>query len=85
MAGCCCGLLSILTCVAEQVALHIGFRNSEAGKLRDVPHVAGERGAMLYESSDALPLVYAEDNLEAARAFLSSFAPAHSPDRAADL
>jgi hypothetical protein len=27
----------------------------------------GERGAMLYESIDALPLVYAVDNLEAAR------------------
>jgi hypothetical protein len=23
----------------------------------DVPHVAGERGAMLYESTEALPLV----------------------------
>ena len=33
-----------------------------------MPHVAGERGAMLYESTEALPLVYAVDNLEAARA-----------------
>ena len=39
-----------------------------AGKLRDVPHVAGDRGAMLYESTEALPLIYAVDNLEAARA-----------------
>ena len=43
-------------------------RRTVAGKLADVPHIAGERGAMLYESSEALPLIYAVDNLEAARA-----------------
>jgi hypothetical protein len=43
-------------------------RRTVAGKLADVPHTAGERGAMLYESSEALPLIYAVDNLEAARA-----------------
>ena len=34
------------------------------------PSHGGERGAMLYESIDALPLVYAVDNLEAARKLL---------------
>ena len=43
-------------------------RRTVAGKLADVPHTAGERGAMLYESSEALPLIYAVDNLDAARA-----------------
>ena len=43
-------------------------RRTIAGKLADVPHTAGERGAMLYTSSEALPLIYAVDNLEAARA-----------------
>jgi hypothetical protein len=43
-------------------------RRTVAGKLADVPHTAGEPGAMLYESSEALPLIYAVDNLEAARA-----------------
>jgi hypothetical protein len=33
-----------------------------------VPHIAGEHGAMLYESSEALSLIYAVYNLEAARA-----------------
>jgi hypothetical protein len=28
-------------------------RRTVAGKLADVPHTAGERGAMLYESSEA--------------------------------
>jgi hypothetical protein len=36
--------------------------------LETVPFIAGEKGAHLYESSEALPLVYAIDNLEAARA-----------------
>jgi hypothetical protein len=37
-------------------------------QLSDLKHTAGERGAMLYESAEALPLVYAVDNLAAARA-----------------
>ena len=41
-------------------------RRTVASKLADVPHVADDRGAMLYESSEALPLIYAVDNLEAA-------------------
>ncbi|PYI81223.1 MAG: hypothetical protein DMF05_03630 [Verrucomicrobia bacterium] len=43
-------------------------RRTIAKQLSDVPHVAGQRGAMLYESTEALPLVYAVDNLEGARA-----------------
>jgi hypothetical protein len=42
-------------------------RRTVAQKLSDVPHVPGDRGAMLYESSTALPLIYSVDNLEAAR------------------
>jgi hypothetical protein len=36
--------------------------------LENVPFVGGDKGAHLYESSEALPLIYAVDNLEAARA-----------------
>jgi hypothetical protein len=43
-------------------------RRTVAGKLADIAHVAGERGAMLYESTQVLPLIYSVDNLEAARA-----------------
>ena len=32
-----------------------------AKQLSNVPHIAGERGAMLYESTEALPLIYAVD------------------------
>jgi hypothetical protein len=34
----------------------------------DLPFEAGKKGAKLYESTEALPLIYACDNLEAARA-----------------
>jgi hypothetical protein len=37
-------------------------------QLEDLHFVAGEKGAHLYESTEALPLIYAVDNLEAARA-----------------
>jgi hypothetical protein len=43
-------------------------RRTVARKLADFPHTAGQRGAMLYESSEALSLIYIVDNLEAARA-----------------
>src|SRR5437899_1342239 len=36
--------------------------------LEDLAFVDGEKGAYLYESSEVLPLIYAVDNLEAARA-----------------
>src|SRR5213593_3081153 len=36
--------------------------------LGDLRFVDGEKGAHLYESSEALPLIYRVDNLEAARA-----------------
>ena len=54
--------------ISQQSELTGRDRRTVAGKLADVPHTAGERGAMLYESSQALPLIYAVDNLEAARA-----------------
>ena len=37
-------------------------------KLEDLPFVDGKKGAHRYESSEALPLIYAVDGLEAARA-----------------
>ena len=43
-------------------------RRTIASRLADVPHTTGEHSAMLYESTEALPLIYAVDNLEAARA-----------------
>jgi hypothetical protein len=39
-----------------------------AKQLSDLNYTAAERGAMLYESAEALPLVYAVNNLEAASA-----------------
>ena len=56
-----------------------------AKQLSDVPHVADQRGAMLYESTEALPLVYAVDNLEAARAERASSAAQLNAIRAEDL
>ncbi len=43
-------------------------RRTVSNKLADVQHTPGDKGAMLYESTVALPLIYAVDNLEAARA-----------------
>lgn len=43
-------------------------RRTVASKLSDIPYIAGERGAMLYESKEVLPLLYSVDNLESARA-----------------
>ncbi len=43
-------------------------RRTVANKLADVPHTPGDKNAMLYESAEALPLIYAVDNLENARA-----------------
>jgi chromosome segregation and condensation protein ScpB len=38
-------------------------RRRIAKQLKDLQYTAGERGAMLNESAEALPLVYAKDNL----------------------
>ena len=43
-------------------------RQTIAKILADLPLVDGQKGAHLYESREALPLIYAVDNLEAARA-----------------
>lgn len=37
-------------------------------KLENLQYIDGPKGAHLYESTEALPLIYAVDNLEAARA-----------------
>jgi hypothetical protein len=43
-------------------------RETVTRRLRGLDPVAGKKGALLYESSTALPLIYAVDSLEAARA-----------------
>ena len=43
-------------------------RDTISKRLADLPFEAGKKGAHLYESTEALPLIYAVDNLEAARA-----------------
>src|SRR5205814_7535253 len=43
-------------------------RRTITKQLEDLHFVDGEKGAHLYESKEALPLIYAVDNLEAARA-----------------
>jgi len=43
-------------------------RQTIAKNLVDLLAVDGEKGAKLYDSQQALPLIYAVDNLEAARA-----------------
>ena len=43
-------------------------RDTISKRLADLPFEAGPKGAHLYESTEALPLIYAVDNLEAARA-----------------
>jgi hypothetical protein len=45
----------------------------------------GERGAMLYGAAEALPLVYAADNLEAVRAEQARSAAQLNATRAEDL
>jgi hypothetical protein len=37
-------------------------------QLESLPPISGKRGALLYESREALPLIYSVGNLEAARA-----------------
>ena|SRR5438876_3354666 len=43
-------------------------RHTITKRLLDLPSIDGPKGAHLYESTEALPLIYAVDNLEAARA-----------------
>ena len=43
-------------------------RQTIAKILADLPLVDGQKGAHLYDSREALPLIYAVDNLETARA-----------------
>ena len=53
----------------NQLAELTGFdRRTVTKDLKDLHFVAGEKGAHLYDSNDALPLIYKADNLEAARA-----------------
>jgi len=43
-------------------------RKTVTKHLENVPFIDGDKGAHLYESTEALPLIYSVDNLEAARA-----------------
>src|SRR5206468_329907 len=51
--------------MAELTGVH---RDTISKRLADLPFEAGKKGAKLYESTEALPLIYAVDNLESARA-----------------
>jgi hypothetical protein len=51
--------------IAELTGVH---RDTISKRLADLPFEAGKKGAKLYESTVALPLIYAVDNLESARA-----------------
>src|SRR5436190_16067184 len=51
--------------MAELTGVH---RDTISKRLADLPFEAGKKGAKLYESTEALPLIFAVDNLEAARA-----------------
>lgn len=51
--------------LSELTGVH---RDTISKRLADLPFGAGKKGAHLYESEEALPLIYAVDNLEAARA-----------------
>jgi len=51
--------------LAELTRVH---RDIISKRLADLPFEAGKKGAHLYESTHALPLIYAIDSLEAARA-----------------
>jgi hypothetical protein len=51
--------------IAELTGVH---RDIISKRLADLPFEPGKKGAHLYESTEALPLIYAIDNLEAARA-----------------
>ena len=50
-------------------------RKTVTKHLENVPFIAGDKGAHLYESTEALPLIYAVDNLEAARANFARLMP----------
>jgi hypothetical protein len=53
----------------NQYAELTNFANRTVTKLlKDLDAVNGERGALLYDSAAALPILYRADNLEAARA-----------------
>src|SRR5213594_397529 len=51
--------------MAELTGVH---RDTISKRLASVPFEAGKKGAKLYESTEALPLIYRVDNLESARA-----------------
>lgn len=53
------------TQLSELTGLH---RTTIKKQLESLPPIAGKRGAYLYESREALPLIFAVGNLEAARA-----------------
>jgi hypothetical protein len=54
--------------ISELAELSGVHRDTVSRQLADLPFLAGKKGAHLYESSEALSLIYAVGNLEAARA-----------------
>jgi hypothetical protein len=64
----CVNDLSIHLTISQLSELTGRDRRTVAKQLSDLKHTAGEGGAMLHESAEALPLVYGVDNLATARA-----------------
>ena len=58
----------MLLSISQLAELTAFDRRTIAKSLKDLPSIDGERGALLYESTEALPAMFKVDSLEAARA-----------------
>src|SRR6266487_7036213 len=58
----------MLQSINQLSALTRRHRHTITKRLIDLPSIDGPKGSHLYESTEVLPLIYAVDNLEAARA-----------------
>jgi hypothetical protein len=58
----------MLLSVNQISELTVRDRHGIPKRLENLPFTPGDKGAHLYDSQEALPLIYAVDNLEAARA-----------------
>jgi hypothetical protein len=58
----------MLLSISQLAELTAFDRRTIAKSLKDLRSIDGERGALLYESTEALPAMFKTDSLEAARA-----------------
>jgi hypothetical protein len=58
----------MLLSISQLAELTAFDRRTIAKSLKDLRSIDGERGALLYESTEALPALFKTDSLEAARA-----------------